>query len=86
MASSETCQDSLNAGLPAALAACKTSGKRWVWLAPAHLTQVPATAYMYSGCAAVHACVKTCLREGAGWGRGLTVYCMLVPSLFTVQQ
>jgi hypothetical protein len=23
---------------------------------------------------------QTCLREGAGWGWGLTVYCMLVPS------
>jgi hypothetical protein len=29
------------------------------------------------------ALIVTCLRDGAGWGWGLTVYCMLVPSLFT---
>jgi hypothetical protein len=26
---------------------------------------------------------QTCLRAGEGWGCGLTVYCMLAPSLFT---
>jgi hypothetical protein len=36
------------------------------------------------GCAAVHACVRlACLRAGVGGGWGLTVYCMLVPSLVT---
>jgi hypothetical protein len=29
---------------------------------------------------------ETCLRAGAGWGRGLTAYCMLVPALFTWTQ
>jgi hypothetical protein len=33
--------------------------------------------YMYSGCAAMHACVTTCLHAGEGWCAVVTVYCML---------
>jgi hypothetical protein len=66
--------------LPGRLRAGAPEAPATGWAAFNMSTAAPATAYMYSWCAAMHACVRLACMRGQVWGWGLTVYCVLVPS------